>query len=107
MLGEAIVGISAASPPSPGWAQFRALGAAALDLCLVAAGVLDGFVDARSFHAPWDYLGGMLICQEAGAVVADAHGRGLVVVEHVARRTPVAAATPSLHAALLDVRDRR
>ncbi len=108
VLGEAIVGISAASPPSPGWAQFRALGAAALDLCLVAAGVLDGFVDwGVDQHGPWDYLGGMLICQEAGAVVADAHGRGLVVVEHVARRTPVAAATPSLHAALLDVRDRR
>ncbi len=106
-LGSAIVGISAAPPPAPGWAQFRALGAAALDLCLVAAGVLDGFVDfGVDQHGTWDYLGGMLICQEAGAVVGDAHGRDLVVVEHAARRTPVAAATPSLHAALLDVRAR-
>jgi fructose-1,6-bisphosphatase/inositol monophosphatase family enzyme len=101
----AIVGISAAPPPSPGWAQFRALGASALDLCLVAGGVLDGFVDCGfDQHGPWDYLGGMLICQEAGAVVTDARGRGLVVLEHGARRTPVAAATAPLHEALIEVR---
>ena len=29
--------------------------------------------------APWDYLGGLLICQEAGAVVSEAFGRDLVV----------------------------
>jgi fructose-1,6-bisphosphatase/inositol monophosphatase family enzyme len=38
----------------------------------------------------------MLVCQEAGAVVVDAHGRDLVVLDHAGRRTPVAAATPSL-----------
>jgi myo-inositol-1(or 4)-monophosphatase len=103
----AIVGISAAPPPSPGWAQFRAFGASALDLCLVAAGVLDGFVDCGvDQHGPWDYLGGMLICQEAGAVVTDARGRALVVLEHGARRTPVAAATEPLHDALMEARRR-
>jgi len=106
-LGSAIVGISAAPPPSPGWAQFRALGAAALDLCLVAAGVLDGFIDfGVDQHGPWDYLGGMLICQEAGAVVADGRGRELVVLDHRARRTPVAAATAELQRAVLEVRAR-
>jgi fructose-1,6-bisphosphatase/inositol monophosphatase family enzyme len=106
-LASAVVGISAAPPPSPGWWQFRALGASALDLCLVAAGVLDGFVDCGvDQHGPWDYLGGLLICEEAGAVVSDARGRDLVVLEHEARRTPVAAATPELHAALREVRGR-
>ena len=106
-LAGAVVGISAPPPPSPGWWQFRALGASALDLCLVAAGVLDGFVDCGvEQHGPWDYLGAMLLCQEAGAVIADAAGRDLVVVEHAARRTPVAAATPALHAALMGVRSR-
>ncbi|MFT3854952.1 MAG: inositol monophosphatase [Ilumatobacteraceae bacterium] len=104
-LPSAVVGISAAPPALPGWWQFRALGAAALDLCLVAAGVLDGFVDCGvDQHGAWDYLGGMLICREAGAVVTDAAGRDLIVLTHDARRTPVAGATPELHVALLDAR---
>lgn len=106
-LASAVVGISAAPPPRPGWWQFRALGAAALDLCLVAAGVLDGFVDCGvDQHGVWDYLGAMLICREAGAVVTDAGDRDLVVLRHDARRTPVAGATPELHAALAAVRRR-
>ncbi|MEO5900566.1 MAG: inositol monophosphatase [Ilumatobacteraceae bacterium] len=107
VLSEAIIGISAPAPPMPGWAQFRALGASALDLCLVAGGVLDGFVDCGlDQHGAWDYLGAMLICQEAGAVVSDAAGRDLVVLEHATRRTPVAGATVEMHAALRAVRDR-
>ena len=27
---------------------------------------------SRNAHGPWDYLGGMLVCQEAGVQVADA-----------------------------------
>ena len=39
----------------------RALGAAALDICAVGAGRLDGYVDfSVSAHGPWDYLGAML-----------------------------------------------
>ena len=107
VLADAVVGISAAPPPSPGWWQFRALGASALDLCLVAAGVLDGFVDfGVEQHGPWDYLGGMLLCREAGAAVSDALDRDLVVLEHAGRRTPVAGATAHLHDALRDVRRR-
>ncbi len=98
-MGAAIVGLSGYPPRWFGWKQYRALGALALDLCAVAGGRLDAYVDCSpSAHGPWDYLGGMLICQEAGAVVVDAFGRDLVTVDHAARRTPVAAAT----AALLD-----
>jgi myo-inositol-1(or 4)-monophosphatase len=80
-----------------GWSQYRALGAAALDLCAVAAGQVDAFIDcAAQSLAPWDYLGGLLICREAGAVVEEAFGRDLVVREYGPRRTPVAAATPAL-----------
>ena len=83
----------------------RALGAAALDMCAVAAGRLDAYIDfSRNAHGPWDYLAGMLICQEAGAAVADAFGRDLVCLEHDCRRTPVAAATPSLLAELVALR---
>lgn len=106
-LGEAVVGISGLPAGPYGWWQFRSLGASALDLCLVAGGVLDGFVDmSPDAHGVWDYLAAALICQEAGAVVADAYGRDLVVLDHEARRTPVAAATPDLLTQLLAVRQR-
>lgn len=96
-LDEAIVGLSGYPPRWFGWKQFRALGAAALDLCAVAAGRLDAYVDCSwSAHGAWDYLGGMLVCQEAGAVVVEAFDRDLVTLDHAARRTPLAAATPEL-----------
>ncbi len=96
-LGQSIVGLSGHPPRHLGWKQYRALGALALDLCAVADGTLDGFVDcSRNAHGPWDYLGGLLVCAEAGAVVADAFDRDLVVHEHEARRTPVAGATREL-----------
>ena len=43
----------------------------------------------------------MLVCQEAGAVVVDRYGDDLVVLDHAARRTPIAAATPELLAQIL------
>ncbi|HWH35112.1 MAG TPA: inositol monophosphatase family protein [Acidimicrobiales bacterium] len=96
-LSEAIVVLSGFPPRRWGWAQFRALGAAALDLCYVAAGRLDGFAGiAADGLGPWDYLGGQLVCQEAGAAVIDGTGRELVVLDHGARRAPLAAATPEL-----------
>ena len=102
--GEAIVGISGPPAGAYGWAQFRALGASALDLCLVAAGALDGYVDmSTDAHGVWDYLAAVLVCEEAGAVVVDAVGRDLVALQHEARRTPVAASTPALLDALLGV----
>lgn len=102
---EAIVGLNGLPPRPLGTAQTRVLGAVALDLCLVAAGVLDGYVDCvDDEHGGWDFMAGALICQEAGASIVDLHGRDLVVREHADRRTPVAAATPELLAALLSSR---
>lgn len=104
-LDQALVGISGFPEHALGWRQFRTLGAAALDLCAVAEGALDAFVDCNpSAHGPWDYLGGALVCTEAGATVDDAFGRGLVALGHTDRRTPVAAATPELFATLLAAR---
>jgi fructose-1,6-bisphosphatase/inositol monophosphatase family enzyme len=107
-VAAAVVGISGLPPEALGWSQFRALGAIALDLCAVAEGTLDGYVDAStpSAHGAWDYLGGALVCAEAGARVADALGRDLTVLDPTARRTPVAAATPELLDALVAARRR-
>jgi fructose-1,6-bisphosphatase/inositol monophosphatase family enzyme len=106
-LGRSVIGLSGYPSRHLGWKQYRALGASALDLCCVASGLLDGFVDCtwkHSAHGPWDYLGGSLVCAEAGAVCVDALGRDLLVREHEARRSPVAAATPELLEALLGAR---
>ena len=101
----ALVGLSGFPPRWLGWRQYRALGAAALDLCAVACGVLDGYIDcSRNAHGVWDYLGGLLVCQEAGAHVVDAFSRELVVRERAGEAHPVAAATPSLLAELVEAR---
>lgn len=96
-LAAAVVGLSGFPGRHLGWKQYRALGAVALDLCAVAGGVLDAYIDCLpSAHGPWDYLAGTLICREAGAIVADAEGRDLVTLEHTTRRTPLAAGTLEL-----------
>jgi myo-inositol-1(or 4)-monophosphatase len=50
----------------------RRLGSAAIDLCYVAAGRLDGFWE-QSLH-PWDVAAGALVVQEAGGCVTDLAG---------------------------------
>jgi myo-inositol-1(or 4)-monophosphatase len=95
-LEESVVAF--AGPPARWlpWRQFRALGSAALILCDLAAGVVEGFVDSGPNHAPWDYLGGLLACTEAGAVVVDAAGLSLVELGPTVRRQLVGAANPAL-----------
>jgi myo-inositol-1(or 4)-monophosphatase len=102
---KAIVAVSGLPPRWLGWSQFRALGAAALDLCAVADGTLDAFIDcSRNALGVWDYAGAYLICQEAGAVMADSLGRDLIVLDPQARRTPCGAATPALLAEAISAR---
>lgn len=96
-LREAVVGSSGYPARHLGWSQFRAFGAAALELCAVAEGVLDAFIVAGfSRLGSWDYLGAMLVCTESGAVVAEEDGMELLTLDHAARRRPVAAATNEL-----------
>ncbi|MBD8585101.1 inositol monophosphatase [Frigoribacterium sp. CFBP 13729] len=53
--------------------DLRRLGAASLDLCAVAAGRLD--VYAERGLKPWDHAAGVLVAQEAGAVVRGEEGQ--------------------------------
>lgn len=101
-LPEALLLLNGYSPSRLGWRQYRSLGATALDLCSVADGRVDGSIDwAVDALGPWDYLGAMLVLSEAGGHLADAFGRDLVVIDHDARRTPVAAGTAELFEVLL------
>jgi len=99
-LTKAVVSVSGMPRERLSWAQFRALGSTALALCDVAAGHLDAYMDGGVWDAPWDYLGGVLACEEAGAVVVDAADRPLAVGDPDARRQVLAAATPELLAAI-------
>lgn len=53
-------------------ADFRRTGSAALDLCYVAAGRVDGFFELGL--KPWDLAAGELIAREAGAICTDFSG---------------------------------
>jgi fructose-1,6-bisphosphatase/inositol monophosphatase family enzyme len=106
-LSEAIVAFSGYPPAYLGWSQYRTLGAAALDLCAVAEGVLDGYAAiGGSELGSWDYLGAMLVCLEAGAVIEDQRGDDLVTLDHQARRVPMAAATAPLLASFAEAAAR-
>ncbi|MDC0609113.1 inositol-1-monophosphatase [Vibrio sp.] len=53
-------------------ADFRRAGSAALDLCYVAAGRVDGYFELGL--KPWDMAAGELIAREAGVIVTDFSG---------------------------------
>jgi len=74
----------------------RRLGSAALDLCYVAAGRLDGFWEASL--RPWDVAGGALLVEEAGGRVCGMDGSAFA-----ARAGHVLAANPILVARMLEV----
>jgi fructose-1,6-bisphosphatase/inositol monophosphatase family enzyme len=81
------------------------MGAAALDICSVACGRFDGYLDnTPGIHGPWDYLGGLLVLTEAGGVMEDIEGRELVHLDPAAKRGPVAASTPALLESLKEFR---
>ena len=73
----------------------RRLGSAALDLCYVAAGRLDGFWEER-LH-PWDMAAGGLIVEEAGGRMSDYRDQPVDMF-----RGQVVASNGAVHVALLD-----
>ncbi len=74
----------------------RRLGSAAIDLCYVAAGRMDGFWE-RDLK-PWDIAGGALIVSEAGGTITKMDGSPFA-----SRGRDVLAACAPLHANMLQV----
>jgi len=76
-LAKAVISIDQSRVPkgSAGWVvsliesvdATRQLGSAALELCLLASGALDAYVDLRERIRPTDVAAGLLIALEAGA----------------------------------------
>ncbi len=71
--------------------DLRRMGAAALDLCYVAAGRFDLFWEGSL--SPWDVAAGMLIVEEAGGIVTGVRGES----DDVLFARSVLAANPELH----------
>jgi myo-inositol-1(or 4)-monophosphatase len=71
-------------------------GAAALDICYVAAGRFDGFWELNL--QPWDMAAGALVVQEAGGTISDPYGDPYRVDGH-----DIVASNGHLHALMLDV----
>jgi fructose-1,6-bisphosphatase/inositol monophosphatase family enzyme len=78
----------------PQIADIRRLGSCAMDLCLVADGVLDGYYE-RGVN-PWDHAAGGLIAREAGAVSSGLHGA-------LESSEMMVVANPVIHAKLLAI----
>ena len=74
----------------------RRLGSAAIDLCYVAAGRLDGFWERQL--QPWDIAAGALIVKEAGGTVTNIDG-----TPFRSRAGSVLATNGHIHGQMLDV----
>jgi myo-inositol-1(or 4)-monophosphatase len=80
------------------------LGANALELSLIAAGSIDGFVDVRKKMRVTDFAGGYLLVKEAGGQVTTETGEVLDPdLDLKSRFSYVAAANPPLHAGILSM----
>ncbi len=101
-IADSVISFSGWPSRDLGWAQVRALGAASLEICLVADGSLDAFTVAQnSTLNPWDYLAGLLVVREAGAVASDYRGERLDMFEAKVRR-PIFCATSELLANIIE-----
>ena len=81
-------------PGPPRVRDIRRFGAAAVDLCSVACGRVDGYYEAGL--APWDLAAGGLIAAEAGAVLTDFVGGPV-------QAGAVVAAAPGIASAFLEL----
>jgi len=72
----------------------RRAGAAAYDLCMVAAGVFEGFWEQNL--QPWDTAAGSLLVKEAGGVVTDFKGDNYHPLQ-----SSILAANPKIHSQIL------
>ena len=101
-LSEAVICMNGVPDRYVVWRQARVMGATALDICSIASGGFDAYVDLDPGQiAVWDYLASVLILEEAGGVADDRDDRSLVALPPGDPcRNPIAASSPELLAEL-------
>jgi myo-inositol-1(or 4)-monophosphatase len=84
--------------------HIRHFGANALELCYVADGTTDAFIDIRGKLRTTDMAAGWLILQEAGGTITSPEGKPLNVKLDPKHKVEfVAAANPTFHKVLLNI----
>ena len=86
--------------------RIRILGCVSLELCYVACGKLDAFVDVRGSLRLTDVAAGKLILEEAGGIVSDEKGRKLLLQDNVVNRVYMVATNGMSHQQILDITGR-
>lgn len=80
----------------------RLIGSDALEICFIASGCSDAFVDLRGFLRAPDFAASAFILREAGGIITDASGAELNCKLHPKERsTIVAACTRELHSDIM------
>ncbi len=80
--------------------EIRINGSAALNICLVAAGVFDGYWEADL--AAWDYAGGAVIAMEAGCRISSISGEPFSITGGT-----IIVSTPYIHNQMLEIVSRK
>ena len=83
--------------------RIRVLGSSSLELCYVAAGVLDAFVDFRRYLRVVDIAAGTLIIEEAGGLVTGTDGMPLHGELSITSRVSMIASNGRVHRQLLEL----
>jgi myo-inositol-1(or 4)-monophosphatase len=81
----------------------RRAGATVLDLCYVAQGAYDAYIDVRTRLTPENFMAPALVLTEAGARLTDARGLPLGTVEFTKPYSVLAAGNDTLLTAVLDL----
>jgi myo-inositol-1(or 4)-monophosphatase len=87
--------------------RIRILGCVSLELCYVASGKLDAFVDVRGSLRLTDVAAGKLIVEEAGGKVSDEKGCKLILQDNVVNRVHMVATNGLLHQQILNITGRQ
>lgn len=74
----------------------RSFGSAAIELAYTASGKIDGYISLRL--SPWDYAAGKILIEEVGGKISTINGDPLTILT---KQSPVFAAKPGLHEAIL------
>jgi myo-inositol-1(or 4)-monophosphatase len=82
--------------------RWRLLGASALELCYVASGRLDGFIDLRATLRVTDAAAGMVVCEEAGGKVTDLEGGRIRFPDEVTVGKCLVASNGPLHGKVIE-----
>ncbi|MCX9015026.1 MAG: bifunctional fructose-bisphosphatase/inositol-phosphate phosphatase [Candidatus Methanoperedens sp.] len=83
--------------------RVRIFGSAALELCYIASGIFDAFIDMREMLRVTDIAAGKLIVEEAGGTVTDGRGAALRTPLDVKQRLNLVASNGLSHDKLLEL----